>query len=118
MHLSTLLPCIVALASTAVNAQAQNVLLYTKPSYEGESWAFTGDPYTCTNVNDLVYGKVFSAALALTNAPPGFYCRLYSFDNCLPSSKVNDIAVLSPQIPNVSNPDIRSIQCHIWPKRA
>ncbi|KAL7796001.1 hypothetical protein V8C37DRAFT_372781 [Trichoderma ceciliae] len=77
MHLSTLLPCVIAMASTA--AKAQNVQLYSKALFQGDTWAFTGDPYVCAKVDQIVYGNVNSAVLVYSNPPSGFYCRLYTF---------------------------------------
>ncbi|KAL7909090.1 hypothetical protein GGI35DRAFT_452915 [Trichoderma velutinum] len=118
MYLSTLLPCIVALASTVVNAQTpQTVVLYNKPAFTGDSWAFTGDPYACTKVGDIVFGKVSSVSLALATTPAGFYCSLYGSVDCAASGKVSDVAVLIPKIPLLSNTDVQAIQCHSWPGR-
>ncbi|PTB40993.1 hypothetical protein M441DRAFT_58447 [Trichoderma asperellum CBS 433.97] len=115
MHIPTLITGVIAMLST-VNAQAiTNVLLHTGPRLDGDSWAFTGDPYVCTKVGDAVYHHVLSVSLEYPNPPSGFYCRLYSSDDCTNSTWTGaQVMRFLPTLQAIFESDVGSVKCDVF----
>ncbi|KAL6908577.1 hypothetical protein GGI43DRAFT_148481 [Trichoderma evansii] len=75
MHLSKLLPCLVAMASSST--AAINVWLYSLSEYRGDVFGFDGDSHTCSTVGEEVYNNVQSAKIVHFEPFPYFVCTLF-----------------------------------------
>ncbi|KAL6905033.1 hypothetical protein GGI43DRAFT_398731 [Trichoderma evansii] len=117
MHPSTLLLGAIAMVST-VNAKEPtdvHVVLYTGPRLGGNSWDFAGNPYVCKKVGNAVYHDVISASLEYHSPPKGFYCRLYSSDDCAQSTWTGaQLTSTLPKLLAIFRSEVGSIKCGIF----
>ncbi|UKZ88044.1 uncharacterized protein TrAFT101_003809 [Trichoderma asperellum] len=112
MHLSTVLSCLNAMASSS--AAAINVWLYSLPGYQGDVYRFDGDSHSCSTVGEDVYGNVQSAKIVHFEPFPYFVCSLFSSDDCVLHSELFHLAADGQDIPLTPNFGVRSILCEAW----